>query len=89
MAGEELYRIHAARREARYYGNRDGTWRWDDPNGGYGVLYVGLTQAGPFAETLLRRPAEKRSSGARSRSAAGQNFGRKKLFISQMCMARA
>ena len=57
-ASEALYRVHAAHREARYYGNRDGTWRWDDPDGGYGILYVGLTQAGPFAETLLRRPAE-------------------------------
>lgn len=56
--GEALYRIHVANLNARFYGKRDGTWRWDDPAGGYGVLYVGLTQEGPFAETLLRRPAE-------------------------------
>ena len=58
-AGGVLYRIHATGREARFYGKRDGTWRWDDPAGCYGVLYVGLTRSGPFAETLLRRPAEK------------------------------
>jgi hypothetical protein len=54
-----LHRIHAANRDARFYGRRDGTWRWDDPGGDYGVLYVGLTQEGPFAETLLRRPTQR------------------------------
>lgn len=54
-----LYRIHVANLKARFFGKRNATWRWDDPAGGYGVLYVGLTREGPFAETLLRRPAEK------------------------------
>ncbi len=58
-AGEILYRVHAASNTSRFYGKRDGTWRWDDPAGKYGVLYVGLTQDGPFAETLLRRPNQK------------------------------
>lgn len=57
--GETLYRVHAGDREARFYGKRDATWRWDDPKSDYGVLYLGLTQEGPFAETLLRRPAQK------------------------------
>lgn len=57
--GETLHRVHAAGNGARFYGKRDGTWRWDDPAGKYGVLYVGLTQDGPFAETLLRRPDQK------------------------------
>ena len=57
--GETLHRVHAAGNGARFYGKRDGTWRWDDPAGKYGVLYVGLTQEGPFAETLLRRPDQK------------------------------
>lgn len=57
--GETLHRVHAAGNGARFYGKRDGTWRWDDPSCNYGVLYVGLTQDGPFAETLLRRPDQK------------------------------
>jgi hypothetical protein len=58
-AGETLYRVHAAGNGARFYGKRDRTWRWDDPVGKYGVLYVGLTPDGPFSETLLRRPDQK------------------------------
>jgi hypothetical protein len=58
-AGETLYRVHAASNGARFYGKRDRTWRWDDPVGKYGVLYVGLTPDGPFSETLLRRPDQK------------------------------
>jgi hypothetical protein len=59
VAGQMLYRVHPANRNARFYGKRDGTWRWDDPANVYGVLYVGLTREGPFAETLLRRPKER------------------------------
>ena len=58
-AGEMLHRVHAAGSGARFYGKRDGTWRYDDPAGKYGVLYIGLTQDGPFSETLLRRPGQK------------------------------
>jgi hypothetical protein len=58
-AGATLHRVHARNREPRFYGRHDATWRWDDPNGAYGVLYVGLTQEGPIAETLLRRAAQK------------------------------
>lgn len=58
-AGHTLYRVHAAGNGSRFYGRRDATWRWDDPRGDYGVLYLGDTQAGSFAETLLRRPAQR------------------------------
>ncbi len=58
-ANNILYRIHASDRGPRFYGKRDATWRWDDPDGTYGVLYLGLTRDGPFAETLLRRPSQK------------------------------
>lgn len=58
-AGTDIYRIHAASHPPRFYGRRDATWRWDDPAGGYGVLYAGLTPVGPFAETLLRRPDQR------------------------------
>lgn len=57
--GETLHRVHATGNDARFYGKRDATWRWDDPARNYGVLYLGLTQVGPFAETLLRRPAQR------------------------------
>jgi len=57
--GESLHRIHAAANGARFYGKRDATWRWDDPDGNYGVLYLGLAREGPFAETLLRKPAQR------------------------------
>lgn len=55
-AGEVLHRVHTATNDARFYGRRDATWRWDDPARIFGVLYLGRTQVGPFAETLLRRP---------------------------------
>lgn len=58
-AGETLHRVHAVANGARFYGRRDGTWRWDDPAHGYGVMYLGRTRVGPFAETLLRRPNQR------------------------------
>lgn len=57
--GEVLHRVHAVSHGARFYGRRDAPWRWDDPAGGYGVLYLGRTPVGPFAETLLRRPEQR------------------------------
>jgi len=71
--GEILHRVHAAANAARFYGRRDATWRWDDPAGQYGVLYLGRTRVGPFAETLLRRPNQRtllRSEVARRRFAS-------------------
>ena len=58
VAGETLHRVHADANGARFYGRKDATWRWDDPARQYGVLYLGLTRIGPFAETLLRRPQQ-------------------------------
>jgi len=58
-AGQILHRVHGATVAARWYGRRDGTWRWDDPAGHYGVLYLGRSPIGPFAETLLRIPAQR------------------------------
>ena len=58
-AGETLHRVHVAGNAARFYGRRDATWRWDDPARAYGVLYLGHTEVGPFAETLLRRPHQR------------------------------
>lgn len=58
-AGEVLYRVHAVSRGAHFYGRKDATWRWDDAARGYGVLYLGQTPVGSFAETLLRRPGQR------------------------------
>ncbi|MDH4744919.1 RES family NAD+ phosphorylase [Sphingomonas sp. NPDC092331] len=57
--GRVLHRVHAATVAAKWYGRKDATWRWDDPDGKFGVLYLGKTLVGPFAETLLRRPTDR------------------------------
>jgi RES domain len=56
--GQTLHRLHDAAVAALWYGRKDATWRWDDPHGKYGVLYLGKTLVGPFAETLLRMPSD-------------------------------
>lgn len=57
--GRVLHRVHGAMVAARWYGRRDATWRWDDPEGKFGVLYLGKTLVGPFAEALLRTPKDR------------------------------
>jgi len=57
--GRVLHRVHGATVAARWYGRKDATWRWDDPDGKFGVLYLGKTLIGPFAETLLRTPKDR------------------------------
>lgn len=58
-SGTLLHRVHGDGRAARWYGRKDATWRWDDPNGDFGVLYLGRSSEGPFAEALLRSPADR------------------------------
>lgn len=58
-AGQRLFRVHALSRCAHWYGRKDAQWRWDDPDRRYGVLYLGKSLVGPFAETILRTPAER------------------------------
>lgn len=57
--GAVLHRVHGESREARWYGRNDATWRWDDPDCDYGVLYLGRSPVGALAETLLRTPADR------------------------------
>jgi len=57
--GKVLHRVHGAAVAARWYGRKDATWRWDDPDGNFGVLYLGKTLIGPFAETVLRTPRDR------------------------------
>jgi len=59
LRGAELHRVHGDGKAARWYGRRDATWRWDDPLGRFGVLYLGRSAVGPFAESLLRSPADR------------------------------
>jgi hypothetical protein len=54
--GELLHRVHGRARIARWYGRRDATWRWDDPEKHFGVLYLGRSLVAAFSETLLRAP---------------------------------
>jgi hypothetical protein len=56
--GEVLHRVHGESRDARWYGRKDATSRWDDPNGEFGVLYLGRSPVGAFSESLLRAPAD-------------------------------
>jgi hypothetical protein len=57
--GAALHRVHGETRAARWYGSKDSTWRWDDPDGDYGVLYLGRSPVGALAETLLRSPTDR------------------------------
>ncbi len=57
--GKVLHRVHGSSVKARWYGRKDASWRWDDPAGVFGVLYLGKTLVGPFAETLLRAPKDR------------------------------
>lgn len=59
-AGTKLYRVHGASHGARFYGRRDGGWRFDDPAFSYGVFYAGEDPVAAFAETLLRWPSSRR-----------------------------
>lgn len=57
--GTLLHRVHGDGRAARWYGRKDATWRWDDPDRDFGVLYLGRSLDGPFAEALLRSPTDR------------------------------
>lgn len=57
--GAVLFRVHSQSHQARWYGRRGATSRWDDPAGEFGVLYLGRSPIGAFAETLLRSPEDR------------------------------
>lgn len=57
--GTVLHRVHGKGRPARWFGRKDATSRWDDPSGDFGVLYLGRSLVGAFAETLLRTPTDR------------------------------
>lgn len=53
--GGPWQRFHGAGFGAVYFG-RKRKYRFDDPNGEYGVLYAGADEYGAFVETFLRNP---------------------------------
>lgn len=58
-AGTTLYRVHRSRLGPVFFGPGPGNppvYRFDSAGGRFGVLYVGLSFAGAFVETLLRNP---------------------------------
>jgi len=57
--GGLLHRVYGEARAPRWYGRRDATSRWDDPEGDFGGLYLGRSPIGAFAETLLRTPTDR------------------------------
>jgi hypothetical protein len=57
-AGTEFYRSHHASYGPVYFG-KGPVYRFDDPAGVYGVLYVARQLEGAFAETHLRKPGRR------------------------------
>lgn len=58
-AGTTLFRVHPGRLGPVYFSpgpDRPPRNRFDSPTGKFGMLYVALSFAGAFVETLLRRP---------------------------------
>lgn len=54
-AGTHLVRIHGITRHPHFFGPPSTPrHRFDDPQGEFGVCYLGLEDAGTFAETFLR-----------------------------------
>jgi hypothetical protein len=52
--GRTLWRLHQAGLAPDHFGAARRN-RFDDPRGAFGVCYAALSEAGAFAETLLRR----------------------------------
>ena len=70
-AGTHLVRIHGIGRHPHYFGPPSTPRnRFDDPQGEFGVCYLGLEDAGVFAETFLRAQNLKALAGADLATAA-------------------
>jgi hypothetical protein len=66
--------VHGDGRAARWYGRKDATSRWDDPKYEFGVLYLGRSPIGAFAESLLRTPADRDVLWSRARQKRQARF---------------
>jgi len=52
---DPAYRVYWLDENPKYFG-KEKKWRFDDPLGEYGVMYVSTSDLGACAETLLPRP---------------------------------
>lgn len=62
-AGRELYRAHSVSREAIFFGPGAGEAprsRFDAPDAGYGVCYLGLAEEAAFIEGVIHRAIPRR-----------------------------
>jgi hypothetical protein len=66
-AGFRFVRIHNRDSGPVYFGTSGG-WRWDDPDGRFGVLYGGHRLTGAFVEVFLRNPASRQVTAPRLQS---------------------
>lgn len=66
-AGFRFVRVHNRERGPIHFGTSGG-WRWDDPDGHYGVCYGSHRLDGAFVEALVRNPADRRLTLARLQS---------------------
>ena len=71
-AGTDLFRIHRTKFGPAHFG-RAALYRFDCPDGNYGVLYCGLSKEVAFAQNLLRGP-EPLVATSKSRSAPSASF---------------
>jgi RES domain len=55
---EPLFRSHSIHRHPVFYGTR-GIYRFDAPDGSYGVLYAAADAYCAFAESLIKNPASR------------------------------
>lgn len=54
-AGATLHQLYTAAFDPIHF-DRSGSGRFNAPDGGHGVLYAAMIDAGAFAETFLRNP---------------------------------
>ncbi len=62
-AGGTLHRAHGAGAGAIFFGPGEGKaprYRFDSPDGSYGVCYLGLSEEAAFAEGVLHQPLPRR-----------------------------
>lgn len=62
-AGRALYRAHNASRGAIFFGPGAGSppkYRFDAPDGSYGVCYLGLSEEAAFVEGVIHRAVPRR-----------------------------
>lgn len=89
-AGTVLHRIHGRADDALFFGppGADPRSRFDDPDGEYGICYLGMTPEAALVETLLRSPTRQLIawSDIEARSLARVEV-RRRLRLVELCGA--